>query len=135
MKKIPILCCILLQFACSNPQKLIQDPARTKVYFGHTGGFTNVETKYMLLDNGTLFRMSPGGNTKTGKLSRNAVNQILEKIQAIGFESMVVNDPGNLTYFIRLEKPGIVHEVKWSDASERRDLKELYDTLTDTLNP
>jgi hypothetical protein len=126
---------LLFMCACSNPQKLAEDPARTKIYFGHTGGFTNQEMKYLLVDNGALLKITPDGNGKAGKLSRDALKQIRDKFNTIGFESLVVNEPGNITYFIRIEKPGAVHEVKWSDASARPDLKELYDKLTDTLNP
>lgn len=124
---------VFLLLSCSSSEKLIQDPARTKIYFGHTGGFTNIEIKYLLLDNGTLFRITPEGPEKAGKLSRPVRETIRESLQTAGFESMNVNEPGNMTYFIRVEKPGSVHEVKWSETAGREGLKDLYDKLTDTL--
>lgn len=124
----------LLASSCSNPQKLVDDPSHTKIYFGHTGGFTNVELKYVLLDNGLLCRVEPGGLRKTATLTAQQRRQVMEDFRKTGFEDITRNQPGNLTYFIRLEKDGTVHEVRWSDPAGNENLASLYKVLTELTN-
>jgi hypothetical protein len=135
MSRIFLFCLFpMLTPSCSNPQKLVEDASHTKLYFGHSGGFTNVELKYVLLDNGAMCRIEPAGIRKTATLTTRQWKQVMEDLRKTGFEEITRDQPGNLTYFIRLEKNGTSHEVRWSDPAGNENLASLYKALTELTN-
>jgi hypothetical protein len=47
----------------------------------------------------------------------------------INMEQMTLNETGNITYHIKLVKPGTEKVITWSDATANEKVKELYKTL------
>ncbi|MBN1144162.1 MAG: hypothetical protein JXA72_07055 [Bacteroidales bacterium] len=123
---------IMLLFACSGPEKLLSDASKDRIYFGKAGGFTNISTEYVLIEKYVYKREGEKFNM-IRKLSGDQVKSINILVNAIDFSKLNLNEPGNMTYHIKLVKAGSVQEVKWSDTSENSKIKELYKALTSTL--
>lgn len=122
----------MLLFACGSPEKLLSDASKDRIYFGKTGGFTNISAEYVLIEKYVYKREGEKFNM-IRKLSGDQVKSINNLVNAIDFSKLNLNEPGNMTYHIRLVKAGLVWEVKWSDTSENSPIRELYKTLTGTI--
>lgn len=123
---------IMLLFACGSPEKLVSDASKDRIYFGKAGGFTNISTEYVLIEKYVYKREGEKFNM-IRKLSGDQVKNISNLVNAIDFSKLSLNEPGNMTYHIRLVKSGSVSEVKWSDTFENSQVRELYKVLTGTI--
>lgn len=122
---------LMLLFACTGPEKLVSDTSKDRIYFGKSGGFTNISMEYLLVEK-YVFRREGEKFSMIRKLSGDQVKSINNLVNAIDFSKLNLNEPGNMTYHIRLVKAGTTHEVKWSDTSENNQIRELYKALTGT---
>ena len=122
----------MLLFACTGPEKLLSDNTKDRIYFGKSGGFTNISTEYVLVEN-YVFKQEGEKFTLIRKLSGDKVKSINNQVNAIDLSKLSLNEPGNMTYHIRLVKSGSVSEVKWSDTFENSQVRELYKVLTGTI--
>ena len=124
---------LFLIISCTNPQKLITDPSKDRICFGRTGGFTNIPMDYVLFDNGQLFKIDQEVLVKICNPGRKQYTELENQMNAIEFMKMELNEPGNITYYIKLVKSGKEKEVKWTDSSENKSIKELYNMLLATI--
>lgn len=124
---------LFLVISCTNPQKLITDPSKDRICFGRTGGFTNIPMDYVLFDNGQLFKIDQEVLVKICNPGRKQFTALENQMNAIEFMNMDLNEPGNITYYIKLVKSGKEKEVKWTDSSENKSIKELYNVLLATI--
>jgi len=119
----------ILAVSCMNPQKLLSDPSNDRIYFGRSGGFTNIPLEYVLFEKGQLFKVEKDNLIKVHKISTKQI-EILDSLFAkADFEKLELNNPGNVTYHIKRMKSGSEREVKWSDSSENEQVRELYNAL------
>ncbi len=123
---------LMLLFACTGPEKLLSDNTKDRIYFGKSGGFTNISTEYVLVEN-YVFKQEGEKFTLIRKLSGDQVKSINNQVNAIDLSKLSLNEPGNMTYHIRLVKAGLAHEVKWTDSSQNSQIRELYKALTDII--
>lgn len=119
----------MLLFACSSPEKLVSDTSKDRIYFGKSGGFTNISTEYLLVEK-YVFKREGEKFSMMRKISGDQVKSVQNLVNAIDFSKLSLNEPGNMTYHIRLVKAGATHEVKWTDSSQNIQIRELYKELT-----
>jgi len=123
----------MLAFSCRGPEKLLSDDATDKIYFGNYGGFTNIPMDYVLFEKGQLYKIKNDSLLKVHKIST-AQNRDLEGLlKNTELEKLVLNEPGNITYYIKVVKSGSEHTYKWSDTTENKVIKELYQALLATI--
>jgi hypothetical protein len=130
-------CCIggifILLFSCTSTEMLISDKSKDRIYFGKTGGFTNIPMEYVLIGKGYLFKIERDKYVKIHKLSSKQIKELDNLMAANNIEQLSLNEPGNITYFIKLVRSGSEKEIKWSDSSENSQIKELYNALLATV--
>jgi hypothetical protein len=124
---------LLIVISCTSPQKLINDKSAERLYFGNYGGFTNASVDYVLIDNAIIFKSDKNDLTPVVKLNRKQARRIQELVLKTGIEKLELNEPGNMTYYIRVLKPGLEKEIKWTGTSVNTDIKDLYNTLMSLL--
>jgi hypothetical protein len=124
---------LLFVISCTSPQKLINDKSAERLYFGNYGGFTNASVDYVLIDNAIIFKSDKNDLTPVVKLNRKQARSIQELVLKTGIEKLELNEPGNMTYYIRVLKPGLEKEIKWTGTSVNTDIKDLYNTLMSLL--
>jgi len=111
----------------------MNDTSIERIYFGKYGGFTNIPMEYVLFEKGQLYKIESDSLLKTCKISKKQIITIDSLLQEMDFRNLDVNDPGNITYHIRVVKTNYEKEVKWTDSSDQQKLKELYKTLLATI--
>jgi hypothetical protein len=123
----------MLLFSCMSTEKLLTDKSQERIYFGKTGGFTNIPMEYVLVGNGHLFKIERDNFVKVHKISGKQIKALDSLMAAVNLEQLNLNEPGNITYHIKLVKSGTEKEVKWSDSSENKKIKVLYNALLATI--
>jgi len=124
---------IILMFSCINTKKLINNDSIDRIYFGKSGGFTNIPMEYVLFEKGQLYKMKNDSLVKIRKISRKQLETIDSLLADLDFKQLSINEPGNITYFIKVVKREYEKEVNWSDSSDDNILKELYNILLATI--
>ena len=109
---------------------------KPKVTFGNGGGFAGVETSYMMLDNGKIFKMTEMGQSFThlGQIDRNKVSQFFETFKLFTFDKMVLNDPGNMYKYIEIDNNGMTNRLTWGNSSVDKNLTVLYQILMNNVS-
>ena len=109
------------------------DKSKGRVFFGKTGGFTNIPMEYVLFDKGQLFKIQHDSLLKVRKLGRKQVKDMESLRNEIDFRNLTLNETGNITYYIRVVSSEFEKEIKWTDSSENNKIKEFYEALVTTI--
>jgi hypothetical protein len=130
MKRVLIIVgTFLLLASCVNSKKLMETTKIDRVCFGKRGGFTNIPMEYILFEKGQLYKQQNDSLLRILKVSRKRLAEIDSLFMSSNFREIKVNDPGNITYFIKVVSRDYENEAKWSDSSGQDVLTHLYNTL------
>lgn len=130
--RIMIISLVLL-YSFALPEKSVNVSKTDRISFGRTGGFTNMTVEYALFGNGKVYRVKDNDLVKVCRIKKELVSEIECSFKCSGFRDLVINEPGNMTYFIKVVKADYQNEVRWSDNDQNPQLKALYDSLMDIV--
>ena len=134
-KKILFSCGIMfLMISCMNPEKLLKNTSAERLYFGKSGGFTNIPMAYVLIDHSIIFKIDQDTYTAVKKLKKTQIRQLHDMMNEIHLETLQLNEPGNMTYYLKISKTGLENEVKWTDNSKNESVRKIYNTLLSFIN-
>lgn len=106
------------------------------IYFGKSGGFTNLMEKYAIKSNGAIYKIVTGEEKEINSIKKSQLRKIDQKLNALNYQTISLDEVGNMTYFIEVIYDDSSHKLTWTDQSDRPEIKELYNDLTATLlNP
>lgn len=128
-----IIIALALLYSIAFSEKPMIDRDMDRVCFGRTGGFTNMTVEYVLFENGKLYKTENGDLVRIGRIKKEQADEIKCSLTCNGFRDLVINEPGNMTYFIRLISAEYQNEVKWSDNDRYPQLRALYESLMETV--
>jgi hypothetical protein len=134
LKLSTFLSVVLIASSCMSPEKLLNDPSAKRLYFGKSGGFTNIPMEYVLIDNEQLYKMENEKYIHVVKIGKRQAEQISMLIEEAGIDNLQLNEPGNMTYYIRYFDGGETREIKWTDQTQNTKIKDLYKALLSTVN-
>jgi hypothetical protein len=117
-----------------SPEKLLNDSSAERLYFGKFGGFTNIPVDYVLINNEHVFKIENDKYTYAVKISKTQSGQIRNLLKEAGLPALQLNEPGNMTYYIRMTSTTSEHEIKWTDQTQNPKVWNLYKALLSTLN-
>ena len=124
---------IILLFSCANPKRLMDNGKIDRIYFGKRGGFTNIPMEYVLFERGQLYKIENDSLLKLRRVTPEKMEKIDSLLNITNFKDQVINDPGNITYFIRVVRQDFENEVKWFDSSGQPGLVLIYQALLETI--
>ncbi len=107
---------IFLGFSCSTPKIFTPDSFEGKMLtFGSEGGFAGTTAENYIFENGQLYSFeSKNGNLiEQGRIDQSIVNQIFDTYETFGIGDLQLNDPGNLSYFIKMKTADGEKMIKW----------------------
>ncbi len=115
-KTLPIIVFATLLFAqCKvvkyTPNKLPSN----QIIFGDGGGFADIETSYVLLENGQIFKQvgTEGRYQELKSINGKAAKVYFEKVASLQLYKMDIEKPGNLYYFLQEVNEAIDSRVTW----------------------
>ncbi len=136
-KKFLLIAFSFLLFTHCKVVKYTPDKLPTKqVVFGDGGGFAGIETSYILLENGQLFRQvgTEGKYQELRGIKPKEAKVFFDKVASLQLYKMDIEKPGNLYYFLQEINEVIDSRVTWgagdylpphSIISTYKDLKEF----------
>ncbi len=74
-----------------------------QIVFGDGGGFIGVETSYILLENGQIFKKTGVGGLlqELSPIKQKQSKTLFEKLATVQLYKLDINKPGNLYYFLQ----------------------------------
>jgi hypothetical protein len=132
-KIITLVSLLLIVSGCTLPKKLINDKNAERIYFGNFGGFTNASIDYLMINNRMLYKIEQNNPVFVKKLTKDSSTKLQDQIRNLNLDRYTLNEPGNITYYLRTVKNGVEKEIKWSSDSKDEKIKELYKNLMSTV--
>ena len=136
MKQALFLFLLAVLSQSCNPTKVytLDNYPDRRITFGNGGGFTGMTETYILFENGQLFYSyaKVGGNMQSlPPIETHIVDQVFTNFYTLHLDKALLNDPGNMTYFMKLEGPKAVHSLKWGGNNQdvNPKLVQLYRNL------
>ncbi len=120
---------LLMTLSCSGAEKITSDTSSPRIYFGKSGGFTNIPLEYVLIGKGHLFRVEKDSLVKIKKINAAELKNLETRIENAGIRQADLHETGNITYHIRMVEKGTEKTITWSDNTPDEKVKELYKTL------
>ena len=126
---------LILIPACNNSRAMANKRVKTEIHFGRTGGFTNIPVEYLINSKGEVLRMTAMKPDTVNHIRVIRLKCIIREFKAIDFQHIELNNPGNISYFIKVRTPEYENSVTWNDLTPNDTLKNIYKKLLTTLKP
>lgn len=120
---------LIMALSCSSAEKITSDTSSPRIYFGKSGGFTNIPLEYVLIGKGHLFRVEKDSLVKIKRINSGELKTLETLIENAGIRQSELLETGNITYHIKLVEKGMEKTITWSDNTPEEKVKELYKTL------
>lgn len=141
MKNSPLLLlaltAVLLGSQCKSPRYTPDKLPADRLLFGEGGGFAGIETTYLLLENGQIFRSdSKAPNLmEMNRIRKKTANNFFETAESSGLLTLDFKHPGNLYQFIEFQDDGKTNRVTWGDKGHpvAPQIAVLYEQLMQTI--
>jgi hypothetical protein len=124
---------LILFFSCNTSKNGVYKQTDSQIFFGNSGGFTNVKLEYVLNDDGNIFKIEKDSVSFVKKIDHSQFKKIQNSIDECEFRNIQLNSPGNLSYFIRVKTKEFENEVVWSDMTTNGPVEIIYNKLFDSL--
>ncbi|GAB3511983.1 hypothetical protein GCM10027442_22490 [Emticicia fontis] len=123
---------VLILSSCAKPINPLTY-TKSQLIFGSGGGFANQVNEYRILENKhLLFRKNNDSTFKDlGKQNSKTVKKLFETSEMLFQEVSDSNEPGNMYYFVRLQKNNQTQSVVWGKPNTQapEKAKELHKQL------
>lgn len=127
---------LLLQCKSATVYTFSERPSN-HVAFGSFGGFSGNIITYYVLQNGQRFKTESISNdtTNLSSIKPSDAKKIFKQMEKIEFNSLKINSPSNMTYFIVNYYDDKEHSIAWGENGEEPPAKvaKLYQMLTNDL--
>ena len=130
MNKLLSLILLLGLFSCGTQQNFSSENPHT-LSFGSGGGFANQTTEYRIHTDGKVwkYRGLENDSSLLLQLKKGKTKKVFKQAYKLGLDTLVLNEPGNMTYFIELKSEAFDNKLKWSKDKGVAEVTEFYTTL------
>ncbi len=117
MKKlIAAFICVLGFSQCNNKVYSLDNLPKQFIEIGSYGGFAGLVESYHFFPNGQRFlENSISGNNEVEKTEPKDFKNLLKGLKEINFKDLELNEPGNMSYFVRLKTKKQDKKLTWSN--------------------
>ena len=127
-----------MSISCKPTQNGIKDFKGKQLIVANGGGFTGQVVEFTLLEDGRVFRNNSFEQNTVfhKKLNKNETSQIFNNIQVLNLKEIVLDEPGNMYYYVKLKDDDNTHVIKWNTESTGTDTKTaklFYQTVIQRL--
>jgi len=126
---------IAMAQSCCNTAKTSSGTPEPGIRFGKTGGFTNIPEEYLINDKGQVFKITREGSAQINDISGKEMKSIRKMMDTLDFENLQINEPGNISYYIKVISADHEKSATWNDKTSSSNLKDLYKKLLTTIKP
>ncbi|PLX10383.1 MAG: hypothetical protein C0598_10510 [Marinilabiliales bacterium] len=130
MKNIYLIGLLFFLFSCSAQKEIYQDNPHM-ISFGKSGGFTNVNDTYKLFSDGNLWKIRniSKDSSLLKQIKKSSTKKIFKQAYAIGLDTLIYDEPGNISKFILFKSKKFNNKVYWEAKND--ELDSFYKSLID----
>lgn len=121
---------------CKSKKIKQRDLSAVKITVGQGGGFTGHYIDYIIYGTGKVERYTTKDNT-TKEMDRIPIDSVrvwVNRLDQINYTGIELDQPGNMSYYMFFEEPGVSHKVRWGGAVPPVNLEKLYNRIWNTVN-
>lgn len=135
MRTFIIIILSVFTMSCTT-QKLAKNslPNFIEIKFGSGGGFTGMTNEYVLQQDGQVYKRISNKLSLINRIQNSELENIEKKLVEMNFESIQLNEKGNMTYFIEVHTSTYTHRITWSDNTQNDSTKQFYKSLITLIN-
>lgn len=127
---ICIILCIGFS-ACNGTQKIPAEQPERSFIIGSGGGFTGAYLTYKVHRSGKIEQENSDMETYSflKTIPPDSVKVCFKILNKLSLEDYVFSHPGNMTFYITINKAGESHQVKWGAADHpiRQDIEDFFE--------
>jgi len=131
MKKIYLFILSIFCFGCKT--YTIDQLPEKQVVFGKGGGITGAVDRFILLENGQLFKQNSllKDTITLPKVKRRVARNYFTQVENLQLDSIQINQPGNRYYYLGYKDAAGHQKATWgaNDFEPPVELKTLFDSL------
>ena len=112
---------VLLSYSCKTPQNFTPDSFQgSMITFGSEGGFAGTTAENYIFENGQFYSYESknGALQELGTIEKTVVKQLFDNFTTLGFDKLELNDPGNLSYYIKMKTGEEEKVIRWGGMNE-----------------
>ena len=123
-----MICCSFMLSAfmiipsCTKKMAPIDSSVKSYFIIGSGGGVSGQYIQYKVYQTGMVewYNFELTKYVPYSTLSSKMTAEIWNQLEQLHLQQIILDDPGNFTYYIELIKDGSNHKLKWSDESINR---------------
>ena len=127
----------LLGAQCKSTRYTPENLPDDRLLFGEGGGFAGLETTYLLLENGQIFRSDSKAPAwvEMSQIRKKTANDLFESAESLGLLTLAFKHPGTVYQFIEFQDDGKTNRVTWGDKGQSvtPQIAVLYQQLMQTV--
>ena len=131
--KLLIVTFAILIGGCKSAREVVYKPAGFNIEFGKSGGFTNVPTDYLINGDRKVFKHETDKYIYLKTISKQELTNLKQIFEKSEFSTLVLNEPGNMTYFLKVKDSSYENDVQWNDQSDAERVKLIYYQLVELI--
>jgi hypothetical protein len=128
---------LLLMVACSTSRKAPAiDRYPFEIYFGSTGGFTNINPSYIVRSSGEVLRKenSSSDPNHLKHIRRQKIDSLYLLIQESNLGNLKIKQISNVTNYIEIKSEKFNNRLEWFDDSQIPfEVNKLYHSLLSVI--
>lgn len=110
----------LTLFSCKTKSFTPDNFKGAQIVFGSGGGFTGAIDKFLILENGQVFKSTKRKKTleEKNRFKKKELTTIFEECKTIMSSYDIMDEPGNLYYFISYKNGEDISRIVWGDDNQ-----------------
>ena len=131
--KLLIVTLTILIVGCKSAREVVYKPAGFHIEFGKSGGFTNVPMNYLINGDRKVFKHETDKYIYLKTISKQELANLKQILEKSEFSTLALNEPGNMTYFLKVKDNSYENNVQWNDQSDAESAKLIYHQLVELV--
>lgn len=123
---------LFLAMGCGSQKAVTEPPVFTEIRFGEGGGITGKYMRYLLMQDGKLYRLRDEGEKELIRTFESEKIESIDSLARVAWEvEDLTNDPGNINMNIQIKKEEESRTYRWGKPGREppESILELWGTL------
>ncbi len=118
----------IVSSSCQTKKYLPSEFSKKQILFGNGGGFTGMETTFILQENGQLFKANLDETyDELQVLDKETCKYFFDKLNDCNMGELEFNQPGNLYYFLEEKGKKVNKRLVWGDRSSGQPSENVFE--------
>lgn len=131
--KLIIVLFVFIITGCKSTSEMVYKSSNFEIEFGNSGGFTNMPMDYYITNDGAIFKKIDENFNYVKTISNKQLNDFKKLFKRKDFRKLSINEPGNMTYFLKVKSKKYENNIQWNEQSVADEANLIYNQLISIL--